>query len=191
MIAVGGEIPVDHVKIVVGTTPTQDRQIAPLWQFGITRTLTSVRLGNHYHPTESSSGMTRRIVAALIALLLPLADAVQWAACGQPFGDPVMVTMAMEAGASMDPAMPMGDQSAPCASDDASDRNADHEGPCGDAPDNQHGCQASVPCGVAVATVTPTATNSSLSPAVDGAVWRDQFALGTGSVRPEPPPPRS
>lgn len=128
--------------------------------------------------------MTRRLVAALVAVLLPLADAAQWAGCDPALDESGMPTMAMES------PMPMDDESAPCASDDAGDRHADHDRPCGDMSGDRHDCAAPAPCGNAVAAVAPPLVQTRALAAADGPVWRDQLALGAGSLRPEPPPPR-
>ncbi|MDA1080755.1 MAG: hypothetical protein O2973_03605 [Gemmatimonadetes bacterium] len=131
--------------------------------------------------------MTRRIIAAVFVLLLPLADAAQWASCG-PLGDSMTASMMeMEAGMGM----PMDDESALCAQEAGADQNGHDGGPCDSSPGSRHGCQASVPCGVAFVTVTPSSAQPVAAAAVDLAVWRHQVGLGTGPLRPEPPPPRS
>lgn len=128
--------------------------------------------------------MTRRILATIVALLLPLANAAQWAGCGTPLPGAATVAMAMNE-------MPMGDESAPCAPVNDTEQGRHHGSPCGDSPGSRDDCQASMPCGVVFATVTLSSVPSDMPSKSDGDMWRDQITIGAGSLRPEPPPPRS
>ena len=126
--------------------------------------------------------MTRRVVAALIAVLLPLEAAVPWAACASVVGESAPVTAT-----AMGPAMPMGES--PCQPESAP-ASGHHDRPCSDSPGNPHGCQTALPCGISLMTVSATSTRHAAAVA-DVAAWLDQPAPRTRSLRPEPPPPRS
>ena len=126
--------------------------------------------------------MTRRIVAALIALLLPLENAAQWHGCALSSDESAPATAAM----TMDAAMPMVHGSA-----DGAGTKDHHDRSCDDPRGMRHECQAAAPCG-ALAFSVPSSLIPPLAIAdADRGIWRDQLALRTHARGPEPPPPRS
>ena len=90
----------------------------------------------------------------------------------------------------IDGAVRTDDGSPQCEPAQVPDGDNRHEHDCDDSSGTPYGCNGSVACGVAFVIISASPIRTDASTA-DAALGREQLALSTRSLRPEPPPPRS